>query len=259
LRPTFPYVIIALGAMSHASPVTKDAEPVPIRLRAVYQTAGALLRELSRALNKGGTIIRADSGLPVGSRLGLVMQATGVRPIEVVGTVTASRPRGAAFELKLRYDFDFLRFRSRLAEAVAAFKRENPTRRPRLEARIPVALSVDARRVATTGAVTVQNFSRAGCRLEFRGGRLPAIRPRSRLEMSIAAGGRQPLRVSLDVRWVGVVRTADSGRYMIVGGRFLGLTRVAKAKIGAILEFKDYRPRIRVRRILLPPRGAPAG
>jgi hypothetical protein len=214
-----------------------------------------LLRELSRALNKGGTIIRAESGLPVGSRLGFHLQAAGLRPIEVMGTVTAARRRGEAFELTLRYDFDFLRFRPRLAEAVAAFKRESPTRRPRLEARIPVALSVDVQRAVRTTSVTVQNFSRAGCRLEFRGGRLPAIRPRSRLVMTIAAGGSRPLRVSLDVRWVGVVQTAERGRYMVVGGRFHGLSREVKDRIAAILEFKEYRPGIRVRRIL-PPRMA---
>jgi len=187
------------------------------------------------------------------------MQATGVRPIEVVGTVTAARRRGEVYELALRYDLDFLRFRRRLGEAVTALKRESPPRRPRLVARIPVALSVDARRVATTGEVTVQNFSRAGCRLEFRGGRLPAIRPRNRLEMSIAAEGGPPLRVSLDVRWVGVVQAVDRGRYMVVGGRFHALTRDAMARIGAIVDFKEQRPRIRVHRIFPPPGRAGAG
>jgi hypothetical protein len=40
----------------------------PIRLVAVYRTVGALLRELSRALNQGQTLLKADSGLPAGTR-----------------------------------------------------------------------------------------------------------------------------------------------------------------------------------------------
>jgi hypothetical protein len=42
------------------------SSPGPIRLLAAYHSAGSLLRELSRALNQGQTLLKADSGLPAG-------------------------------------------------------------------------------------------------------------------------------------------------------------------------------------------------
>ena len=38
--------------------------PGPIRLLAAYRSAEALLRELSRAISQGQTLLNADSGLP---------------------------------------------------------------------------------------------------------------------------------------------------------------------------------------------------
>ena len=62
------------------------ATPGPIRLVAAYRTAEALLRELSRAISQGQTLLRADSGLPVGTELVLVMTTPAVSaPIEVHG------------------------------------------------------------------------------------------------------------------------------------------------------------------------------
>ena len=119
-----------------ARPLT---EPPPIRLRAYYRNAGALLRELSRALNRGRTLLRAESGLPVGTRLALVMVTDSLRaPIEVSGTVTTWRRRGTRHEMAVRYDFDPAPFRARLAQALAELKRE--TRPPRGVARVPLAL-----------------------------------------------------------------------------------------------------------------------
>jgi hypothetical protein len=107
-----------------------STEPPPIRLRAYYRTAGALLRELSRALNRGQTLLRAESGLPVGTRLALVMVTGSLKaPIEVSGTVTTWRRRGTRHEMAVRYDFDPAPFRGRLAQALAELKRE--TRPPR--------------------------------------------------------------------------------------------------------------------------------
>ena len=40
------------------------AVPGPIRLVAAYRSAEALLRELSRAISQGQTLLKADSGLP---------------------------------------------------------------------------------------------------------------------------------------------------------------------------------------------------
>ncbi len=227
-------------------------EPVLIRVRAYYQTAGALLRELSRALNKGRSVIRAESGLPVASRLAIVMQTAALRsPIEVTGTVTAARRRGAYHELVVRYDFDFLRFRSLLGEAVAAFKKENPTRWPRVDARIPVALSVDAAALAKGVSATVDNFSRAGCRLELQGGRFPRIEPGSRLEMTLSGRrARRTVALVLDVRWVAVIKALDKDPCMVVGGRFLEVHPQARERIAAILAFKEHRPRLRIRRLV---------
>ncbi len=238
--------------MSAPTTPSTSHEPAPIRIRAYYQTAGALLRELSRALNKGCSTIRAESGLPVGSRLGLVMQTAALRsPIEVTGTVTAVRRRGEIYELIVRYDFDFLRFRSLLGEAVAALKEESPTRRPRVEPRIPVALSVDAEHVAKGASVTVENFSRAGCRLELRGGRFPRVEPGSRIELTMSGPpGTRPLDLVLDVRWVGVIEMLDKGPSMVLGGRFRELPPEARDRIGTILDFKEHQPRLRIRRIV---------
>ena len=82
--------------------------PTPaVRLHAWYRSAGSLLRELSRALNQGQTLLRADSGLPVGTHLVLVMAAERLStPLEVQGTVTSSQIRGGQHEMTLRYDFD---------------------------------------------------------------------------------------------------------------------------------------------------------
>lgn len=228
------------------------SEAPPIRLRAFYQTAGALLRELSRALSRGRTIIRAQSALPVGSRLGLVLQTPALHnPIEVMGTVTAVERHGTHHRITLRYDFDFPRFRSRLAQAIEILKQESPPRRPRLESRIPVALDVEAARALPSAAITVQNFSRAGCRLELRGTRLPRMEPGSRVEMTIGGQrGSRRLRVTLDVRWVAAVRSLVKGRSLVVGGRFAEPSKEARERIAAILQFEEYRPTVRLRRIV---------
>jgi ABC-type sugar transport system substrate-binding protein len=64
--------------------------PGPIRLQVAYRSAGSLLRALSRALSQGQTLLQADSGLPAGTRIVLVMTAAAVSaPIEVQGVVTA--------------------------------------------------------------------------------------------------------------------------------------------------------------------------
>lgn len=228
---------------------------VAIRLQAYYRTAGALLRELSRAVNRGRTVIRAESGLPVGTRLVLALSTSALkRPIEVSGTVTASRPKGALFEILLRYDFDLERFRPRLAQAMAALRREEPPRRPRLEARVPLSLEVDARTVGRSLAGSVENVSRAGCRLRLRGSRLPRLARGDGLELALGGGGperRRPLRLGLEVRWARAAgRAASARRELLVGGRFVGVGPEARARIAAILDFEDYRPRIRVRRII---------
>jgi hypothetical protein len=225
---------------------------VAIRLQAYYRTAGALLRELSRAVNRGRTVIRAESGLPVGTRLVLALSTGALkRPIEVGGTVTASRPKGALFEIVLRYDFDLERFRPRLAQAMAALRREEPPRRPRLEARVPLSLDVDARGLGRSLAVSVENVSRAGCRLRLSGSRLPRLARGDGLELALGGGGpdrRGPLRLGLEVRWAR--RSGRSRKELVMGGRFVELGRAARARIAAILDFEDYRPRLRVRRII---------
>jgi hypothetical protein len=231
-----------------------STESPPIRLRAYYRTAGALLRELSRALNRGRTLLRAESGLPVGTRLALVMVTGSLRaPIEVSGTVTTWRRRGTRHEMAVRYDFDPAPFRGRLAQARAELKRE--TRPPRLAARVPLALPVDAVSLARTLRGIVENVSRAGCQLELRGPRVPRLAVGSRLDMTLSgsgAGRRSPHRLLLDIRWVGRRRRTARGARVPVGGRFLALGAAARARIRDILRFEDPKPRIRIRAILPP-------
>jgi hypothetical protein len=153
--------------------------PGPIRLLAAYRSTETLLRDLSRALNQGQTLLKADSGLPAGTHIVLVMHTPSLSaPIEVQGVVTSCRPKGRKMAMTLRYDFDPEPHRSRLREAMAELKRHN--RRPRKEPRVPLALRTDARALLRGLSATVSNASRAGARLELVGPRLPVVAPGDR-------------------------------------------------------------------------------
>jgi len=129
--------------------------PAPtVRLHAWYRSAGALLRELSRALNQGQTLLRADSGLPVGTHLVLVMGADCLSaPLEVQGTVTSWDVHERQHEMTLRYEFDSRSQRASLNEALAELRRQN--RGPRRLARVPLTLATDAAALAGGLEVTV--------------------------------------------------------------------------------------------------------
>jgi hypothetical protein len=225
--------------------------PGPIRLLAGYRSAGSLLRELSRALNQGQTLLRADSGLPAGTRLVLVMTTDAVSaPIEVQGVVTACRPRGRKMAMTLRYDFDPEPHRSRLREAMAELRRE--TRRPRREPRVPLALRTDAAALLRGLSATVSDASRAGARLELVGRSLPAVASGDRLVMTLAGsrpGSRRPVRLVLEAMWVGAQHRSGRERRQEVGGRFLGVSPSLKRRIVAILSFDDARPALRLVRL----------
>jgi hypothetical protein len=225
--------------------------PGPIRLLAAYRSAGALLRELSRAVNQGQTLLKADTGLPPGTRLVLVMTTEALSaPIEVEGVVTACRPRGRKMAMTLRYDFDPEPHRSRLREAMAALRRE--TRRPRREARVPLALRTDAAALLRGLSATVSDASRAGARLELVGQSLPAVASGDRLVMTLAGsrpGSRRPVRLALEAMWVGAQHRSGRERRQEVGGRFLGVSPALKQRIVAILRFDDARPGLRLARI----------
>jgi hypothetical protein len=227
------------------------ASPAPIRIHAWYRSAGALLRELSRALNQGHTVLRGDSGLPAGTRLALVMAAESLSaPIEVRGLVTSCRAYGRRHEITLRYDFDPESQRRRLREAMADLRHE--TRRPRREPRVPLALRTDATALVRGLKATVSNASRAGARLEIVGTRLPAVAPGSRLVMALAGslpGSRRPARLVLEALWVGPQRRAGRVRRQEVGGRFVGLSSTLERRILAILRFDDTRPGLLLRAI----------
>ena len=225
--------------------------PAPIRLLAVYRSAGSLLRELSRALNQGQTLLKADSGLPAGTRLVLVMTTGSLTaPIEVQGVVTSCRPRGRRMAMTLRYDFDPEPPRSRLREAMAELRRE--TRKPRREPRVPLALRTDAAALLRGLSATVSDASRAGARLELVGRSLPAVASGDRLFMTLAGsrpGSRRPARLVLEAMWVGAQRRSGRERRQEVGGRFLGVSPALKRRIVAILRFDDARPALRLARI----------
>jgi hypothetical protein len=216
----------------------------PIRLMAAYRTAEALLRELSRAVSQGQTLLKADSGLPAGTRLVLVMTTPCVSaPIEVHGTVTGCRPQGAKMAMRLRYDFDPGPQRQRLGEAMAELRRE--TRRPRKEPRVPLALRTEAHALLRGLTATVHNASRTGARLELVGPRLPEVAAGDRLRMRLAgsrSGSRRPVGLVLEALWVGRQRRARGLKRQEVGGRFVSLSPTLRARIGAILRFDDARP-----------------
>jgi hypothetical protein len=232
-------------------------EPSAIRLRAHYRTAGGLLRELARAMNQDHSSLRAESGLPVGTRLVLVMTAPALqRPIEISTTVTSCRRRGGRHEIGLRYFFEAAAHRARLAEAMGELRRE--TRTPRREARLPTVLRVDARGLARALRASVSNMSRTGCRLELVGPRLPKVEVGSRIDMTLSGsrrGTRATVVLALDVRWVGEPVREGGRRSLEVGGRFLALAPAQRERIRSILRFEEFRPVIRIRRVVVPTGG----
>ena len=228
-------------------PVPPLDKPITIHLTAVYETAGALLRELSRAVNRGATKLRSESGLPVGTRFTLGLATAALpRPIEVAGVVTASARQGRAFQMLLRYDFDPSQSRLLLDSVLALVRREAPPRGPRRETRMPLTLGVETgglRGVATE----VLNLSPRGCRLELRGSRMPALRVGDRLRMAVEHRGRgRKVVMDLEVRWV---RKSGSAKKLLLGAAFVDLRPAARARLLKILELQDLRPRIRVQRV----------
>lgn len=227
--------------------------PVPaIRLHSWYASATALLGELSRALNREQTLLRADSGLPVGTHLVLVMSADCLsRPLEVQGTVTSWKVRGESHEMTLRYEFDPGPQRRQLDEALAELRRQ--TRRPRRSPRVPLTLATDAAGLAAPDLeVTVVDASRTGARLRLQGQSLPTIAVGSRLVMrhqGTAPGSRRPLRLALDVRWVGPEAPAGRRVTQLVGGRFGLVSDTMRKRLRALLRFEDVRPRLELRAI----------
>jgi len=228
----------------------------PIRLVAAYRSAESLLRELSRAISQGQTLLKADSGLPAGTRLVMVMSTPSLSaPIEVNGTVTHCKPQGQKMAMRLRYDFDPGPQRRRLSEAMAELRRD--TQKPRREPRVPLALRTEAKALLRGLSATVQNASRAGARLELVGRRLPEVASGDRLVMRLAGsrrGTRRPARLMLEALWVGKQRRAGGLRRQEVGGRFVGLSLTLRDRIGAILRFDDARPALQLLRILAPAR-----
>ncbi len=229
----------------------------PIRLIAAYRTAESLLRELSRAISQGQTLLKADSGLPAGTRLVMVMSTPSLSaPIEVHGTVTHCKPQGQKMAMRLRYDFDPGPQRRRLREAMAELRRD--TRKPRREPRVPLALRTEAKALVRGLSATVHNASRTGARLELGGRRLPEVASGDRLVMSLASsqrGARRPVRLVLEALWVGKPRKVAGLRRQEVGGRFIGLSPTVRDRIGAILRFDDARPALQLFRIMGAARG----
>jgi hypothetical protein len=220
--------------------------PSAIRLHAWYRSAGSLLRELSRALTQGQTLLRADSGLPVGTHLVLVMSTDCLSaPIEVRGTVTSWQVRGTRHEMTLRYDFDPRLQRARLDEALAGLRAQ--TRRPRRTTRVPLTLSTDAAALARGLEVTVVDVSRAGARLRVAGERLPDIVEGTRLVMRLQghkAGMRRPLRLVFETRWTGPRRTSGRRSTQVVGGRFVDPSPSIRTRLRALLRFEEARPQV---------------
>jgi hypothetical protein len=223
------------------------AAAAPIRIHAWYGSVGALLRELSRAVNQDRTLIHADSGLPAGTRLVLVLATDSLRAgIEVEGTVTSCRPRGRKHEMALRYDFDPGAQRARLRKALAELRRE--TRSPRREPRVPLALRTEITRPRGLTA-SIVNASSRGAMLELRGRRLPRIERGSRLVMTFVGRGARPRAaetLALEVLWLGRARRVREGWVRSVGGRFSAPGAKLRARIRAVLRFEEVRPHVRI-------------
>jgi hypothetical protein len=229
-------------------------KPVTIHLTAVYQSAGALLRELSRAVNRGATKLRSESGLPVGTlfTLGLVTEAL-PDPIVVSGVVTSTQRKGSSFEMLLRYDFDPARSRQLLDSVLTLVQGEQSrgpeSRKPPREPRVPLALGVENGGLRGVKSA-VENLSQSGCRLEMRGARLPALAVGDRLKMTLHGsnhGERRRVVLGLEVRWVRKAR-GKGGLRLTVGAAFAGLTAQARARLLTILKLRDLRPTIRLQR-----------
>jgi hypothetical protein len=231
-----------------------------VRLHSWYRSAGTLLQELSRALNQGQTLLRADSGLPVGTRLVLVMSADCLsEPLEVQGTVTAWSVRGPRHEMTLRYDFDPGPQRRQLDEAFAELRRLNY--RPRVAPRVPLRLAADAATLASGLEVAVMDASRSGARLRLAGESLPPVAVGSRLVMrhqGVCPGTRRPLRLVLEVRWVGPGHRSGGRRTQVVGGRFVHVSGAMRKRLQALLRFEEARPQLSLVAIDAP-RAARAG
>jgi len=221
-------------------------KPITIHLTAVYKTAGALLRELSRAVNRGATTLRTESGLPVGTRFTLALMTDALRqPIEVSGVVTSSVKRRRLFEMKLRYDFDPGQSRQLLDSVLALVRREEPSVQPRKEARVPLTLAVVGPGLRGAEGL-IENLSPRGCRLALRGARRPSLRIGDRLRLGLSAreGSRaRRANLSLEVRWVRPGRSRGS---QSVGAAFVGLTPSARARLASLLELRDFRPDLRL-------------
>jgi hypothetical protein len=181
-------------------------------------------------------------------------------PIEVHGTVTALRVRGKSHEMTLRYDFDPGAQRGPLDEALAALRTQ--TRRPRRTTRVPLKLATDAAPLARDLQVTVMDVSRAGAQLRVAGAELPPIEAGSRLVMRHAGRGpgmQRPLRLILEVRWVGPRRRSGGRRTQVVGGRFVEPSDAVRKRLRALLRFEETRPLVTLKALLAPrPEASPA-
>lgn len=222
----------------------------PVRLHTAFGSAAVLLRELSRALNEGGTLVRTGSGFPSGTRVVLVLSAVGLSaPVVLDGVVTGRRRRGAGIVMRVRYDLDARHQRRKLAGAMAELRRQTRRRR---EARVPLALPAEADALLRGLRARLNDASRGGARLELFGPRLPAVAVGDRVVMRLAGslpGRRRPAAIALRVMWVGPVHAVGRVRRQEVGGLFVGLSPGLRNRIGAILHFDDVRPALRLERV----------
>jgi hypothetical protein len=58
------------------------------------------------------------------------------------------------------------------------------------------------------------------------------------------------VRLLLESLWVGKQRKVGTERRQEVGGRFVGLSKTLRDRIGAILRFDDARPALKLVRIV---------
>jgi Arc/MetJ-type ribon-helix-helix transcriptional regulator len=63
---------------------------------------------------------------------------------------------------------------------------------------------------------------------------------------------QRPLRLILEVRWVGPRRRSGGRRTQVVGGRFVEPSDTLRKRLRALLRFEEARPQVTLQALLAP-------
>lgn len=153
--------------MSHSD----RASGQPIRFRIAYSGPAALIREFTRGVGRGDSLLESARSVPTGTRFLFELVAAGIsRPIEVEGEVCAvtSTPRGR-FLVRVGYRPGA---RGDLDRAVQTLLTSHQPELGRAHARVPVNL-LATQSAANSPAYLIRDLSLGGMGLEIQAPRLP--------------------------------------------------------------------------------------